>query len=262
MNKNKEQQIMPSIRVLIDMREEELLRELEPYMTDAAWTIERAALDVGDIAFHTDISGCAAPLVVLERKTAEDFGASLKDGRYREQRTRLYALRGAGTAIGYVIEVPPWSPTYSRSWCRGTFNEVQLQQAIARLQLRHTIPVFQSASVKETVAWIRRIATSLANDATTYACGMATTAAEAASVYTDAIHVKKADNSSPERLFLSFLLTIPGLGKTAADAIAAATGSSFIALQSKSIEELSEVVAGKRKIGAKLATAIHTALHT
>ena len=256
---------MPSIRVLIDMREEELLRELEPYMTATAteWTIERAALDVGDISFHTDVSGCnAAPLVVLERKTAEDFGASLKDGRYREQRARLYALRGTGTAIGYVIEVPPWSPTYSRSWCRGTFNEVQLQQAIARLQLRHTIPVFQSASVKETVAWIRRIATSLAADATTYACGMATTAAEAASVYTEAIHVKKADNSSPERLFLSFLLTIPGLGKTAADAIAAATSSSFIALQSKSIEELSEIQAGKRKIGAKLATAIHTALHT
>lgn len=260
-----QQQEMP-IKVVIDMREDDLLREMEAYATPdspAGWWITRAPLDVGDIAFYPagDLSGAGAPLVVLERKTAEDLGASQKDGRYREQRARLYALRGAGTAIGYVVEAPPWSPSLSRSWCRGAFTEVHLQSAIARLQLRHTIPVFQAATIKETAQWIRRIATALVTDPTTYNCGMATTAKEAAAAYTEAIHVKKAENNSPQRIFLSFLLAIPGLGKSSAEAVANACGHSFLTLQTKSIDELSEIQGGKRKMGRAIATAIYDALH-
>jgi ERCC4-type nuclease len=253
------------IKVVIDMREDDLCREMEAYSapdSPAGWWITRAPLDVGDIAFYPagDVSG-ASPYVVLERKTAEDLGASQKDGRYREQRARLYALRGTGTAIGYVVEAPPWSPSLSRSWCRGTFTEVNLQNAIARLQLRHTIPVFQAATIKETAQWIRRIALALVADPTTYCCGMATTAKEAAAAYTEAIHVKKAENNSPQRIFMCFLLAIPGLGKASAEAVALACAYSLPKLQTKSIDELSEIQGGKRKIGRSIATAIYDAIH-
>ena len=168
-----------SICIKIDIREDDLWKELETWTIEhpspEGWYVERAPLDVGDISFHTteDLSG--APLVAVERKKAEDLGASQKDGRYREQRARLYALRGQKTAIAYLVEVPPWSPNLSRSWCRGEFTEVHLQHAIVRLQLRHTIPVFVSATIKESVQWIRRIAKSLKADPTCYQCGMATT---------------------------------------------------------------------------------------
>jgi ERCC4-type nuclease len=288
---------MGAVRVVIDIREDDLWKELEAYRPVTAaiaeadatagagaiastavasavasdgWYVEQAALDVGDIAFYcpvggaSDGEGAAADqlCVVLERKTAEDLGASQKDGRYREQRARLYALRGAKVAIGYIVEAPHWSPSLSRTWCRGTFNEVNLQQAIVRLQLRYTIPVLQSASLKETVGWIRRIAKSLAADPTVFQSGVATTAAEAASVYTEAIHVKKADNATPERIFRSFLLAIPGLGKSSVDAIATATSSSFLALQTMTLDQLCELKAGKRKLGATTATAIFNALHS
>lgn len=255
-----------NIRVVIDNREEDLWTQLEPYrMPDASegWWVEKAVLAVGDISFYaaTDISG-VSPLAVFERKTAEDLGASQKDGRYREQRARLLALRGAKTAIGYVIEAPHWSPTLSTSWCRGTFNEVNLQQAIVRLQLRHTIPVFMSASLKETVTWIRRTAKALAADINVFREGMATTACEAAAVYTEAISVKKAENSSPERIFLSFLLSIPGMGKAAATAVGETVKYSFTTLQALSADDISNIKAGKRKLGIALGTAIYTALHT
>jgi ERCC4-type nuclease len=254
-----------SIRVVIDMREEDLWAELEPYRTPGAegWSVEKAALDVGDIAFYaaTDLSG-AHPLTVLERKTAEDLGASQKDGRYREQRARLFALRGAKTAIGYVVEAPPWSPSLSRSWCRGAFNEVHLQQAIVRINLRYGIPVFMSGSVKETAVWVRRIAKTLIGDPTVFQTGLATNACEAAAAYTDAIHVKKAENNTPERIFLSFLLSIPGMGKAAATAVAEATKSSFTALQALSAEDIAAVKAGKRKLGVALAGAIYAAVHS
>ena len=252
------------IRITIDIREEDLWEQVQAYRRDSphpeGWFAEKAVLDVGDIAFHTDMSG--SPRVALERKKAEDFGASQKDGRYREQRARLYALRGKGTAIAYLLEVPPWSPTLTRSWCRGEFSEVHLQQAIVRLQLHHTIPVFTAASTKESVQWIRRIAKALAADPTCYQCGMATTQAEAAAVYTETIHVKKAANNTPERIFHSMIETIPGLGKASADAIAAATNNSFKRLLELTEEQIGDIQAGKKKVGKKVGANVYNAIHS
>ena len=254
------------ICVKIDIREEDLWKELQVYSetnpSPEGWYVERTALDVGDIGFYssTDVSG--VPLVAIERKKAEDLGASQKDGRYREQRARLYALRGQKTAIAYLVEVPAWSPNLTRSWCRGEFNEVHLQHAIVRLQLRHTIPVFVSANIKESIQWIKRSAKSLNNDPTCYQCGMATTLKEAAEVYTDTIHVKKAVNNTPERVFLSMILSIPGLGKASADAIATTTNSSFKKLLELSEKEIGEIQTGKKKIGTKVASCVFQAIHS
>jgi ERCC4-type nuclease len=266
------------IRVVIDTREEDLWAELAAHTTEGeeGWWVEKATLDVGDIAFYAadagaceaaaDLSGAASsaeekPLAVLERKTAEDLGASQKDGRYREQRARLFALRGAKTAIAYLVEAPPWSPSLSRTWCKGKFNEVQLQQAIVRINLRYTIPVFMSAGLKETKQWIRRIAKSLVADPTVFQEGVASTACAAAAAYTEAIHVKKADNATPERIFLSFLLAIPGMGKAAATALAEATHSKFSELLTLTEEQLCEIKVGKRKLSKTLAAALYAALH-
>ena len=265
---------MPAIRVVIDTREEDLWAELAAHTADTGegWWVEKATLDVGDIAFYlaettsTDLSGADAgvstPLAVLERKTAEDLGASQKDGRYREQRARLFALRGAKTAIAYLVEAPPWSPSLSRTWCKGKFNEVQLQQAIVRMNLRYTIPVFMSTGLKETKQWIRRIAKSLVTDPTVFQDGVASTTCAAAAAYTEAIHVKKAENATPERIFLSFLLAIPGMGKAAAAALAEATHSKFSELQTMTQEQLCEVKVGKRKLSKTLAANLYVALHS
>lgn len=251
------------MKVLIDIRETDLWAELAGYREPSdtsPWHVEQATLDVGDIAFVTDMSG--APAVVMERKTAEDLGASQKDGRYREQRARLFALRGAGTAIGYIVESPPWSPSFSRTWCRGAFTEVHLQQTIARLHLRYTIPVFQSTSVKDTATWIRRIAGQLVTDPNAFKGGLATDAAAAAAAYTEAINVKKADNKTPERIFHAMLMTLPGLGKAAVDAIAAATNSSFTALQALTEEQIADIPTGKRKVGKAVAASVYAGLHS
>jgi ERCC4-type nuclease len=255
-----------AICIKIDIREEDLWKEVQMWTKDnpnpEGWFTEKTVLDVGDVSFHAsqDLSGVS--LVTLERKKAEDFGASQKDGRYREQRARLYALRGRNTAIAYLVEVPPWSPTLTRSWCRGEFTEVHLQQSIVRLQLRHTIPVFMASTIKESVQWIRRIAKALHADPTCYQCGMATTLQEAAEVYADTIHVKKAVNNTPERIFLGMVMSIPGLGKASAEAIAKATNSSFQKLLEFSEQQISEIQAGKRKVGTKVGACVFQAIHS
>lgn len=253
-----------TVKVSIDIREEELIKAMEAYKTlgDESWYIVPERLDIGDIAFCVESGDLSGVRVVLERKTAADLGASQKDGRYREQRARLYSLRGTGVAIGYIVEAPAWSPTLSRSWCLGAFNEVQLQQAIVRLQLRHSIPVFHTMCLGDTIAYIRRIAKMLVGDPSVFQSAAAKTTAEAAAAYTAEIHVKKADNSTPERVLYAMLMAIPGVGKTAADAMIQACGASFTTLYEKTVDELCTISLGKRKLGNALANTVYAALHS
>lgn len=247
------------MNIVVDIRETDLYTELLPYATDSLKIVTKP-LDIGDIHFIQDISG-STPYLVLERKAAADMGASQKDGRYREQRARLQALREGGTKIGYIIEAPAWSPTLGRTWCQGKFNEVNLQTAMARLQLRYNIPVFHAASMKETVQWIRRFATSLQTDPTVFKSGVATTAEEATKVYSESIHIKKAANNSPERIFTSLLLTLPGIGPSAAAAIGLAVDHKISALIAKSEDELAVINTGKKKLGKTAAAIIYKTFH-
>jgi ERCC4-type nuclease len=252
-----------AIRVIIDTREDELWGLLEGWREGfEGWRVERAALDVGDVAF---LNQAGEELVLLERKSAEDLGSSQRDGRYREQRARLLSKKGAGVAIGYVLEAPtPWSPTLSRSWCRGVFKETHLQMAIVRLQLRYGIPVLQAGGPKETVMWIRRIAAALIADPAVFRTGIADTADGAAAAYTAAIHVKKAANMSQDRILSSMLRVIPGVGAAAVDAIITHVGSAgFPGFYAMTETEIAEVRQGeKRRVGPALAAKIWSAFHT
>jgi ERCC4-type nuclease len=252
------------IRVVIDTRETELWSLCAPY-TDISgnegWIAEKRNLDIGDISFYlNDISG--APLVTLERKRVDDLGSSQKDGRYREQRARLLAQRGAGTSVGYIVEAPYWTPNLSNSWCRGSFTEVHLQQTLVRLQFRYTLPVFQVSKVDETMSFVRRIARMLAADPKVFRGGLAETAVGAAAVYSEAVHIKKADNKTPERIFAAMLSTIPGLGGAAVTALATATGSSMTRLLAMTAEQIAAIPTGKRSIGASVAGVMYAALHS
>ena len=252
------------IRVVIDTRETDLWALCAPY-TDISgnegWIAERRNLDIGDISFYlNDISG--APLVTLERKRVDDLGSSQKDGRYREQRARLLASRGAGTSVGYIVEALYWTPNLTNSWCRGAFTEIHLQQTLLRLQFRYTIPVIQVSKVDETMTFIRRIARMLAADPTVFRGGLAETASAAAAVYTEAVHVKKADNKTPERIFIAMISTIPGVGGNAVTALGTATQYSMKRMLAMSASEIAAIPTGKRTIGPSVAGVIWSALHS
>ena len=75
-------------RLVVDQRERQLLGLLPG--------VERATLDVGDILCkYEDGTGWIA-----ERKTASDLAASLKDGRWAEQKDREHpTLRDIPTSV-------------------------------------------------------------------------------------------------------------------------------------------------------------------
>ena len=80
-------------------------------------------------------------------------------------------------------------------------------------------------------------------------------------MYTAAIHVKKAANTTPETMFTSMLLTIPGVGQQVVKAIGTAVNFSIPTLLTKSVDELAAISVGKRKIGSSFATTIWNVFH-
>lgn len=242
------------MKVVVDMRETALLSLLPPLLTDLSGvTLERAALPIGDIAFSTD----AGIAMILERKSIDDLASSHRDGRYKEQRARLLAQRGTGTSIGYLLE---GSGTTS-SFAAERFSEADLRNAILRLQFRYTIPVIQTTSAADTASYIKSVVAALLRDPACFRGGLATTAAGAAAVYAEAIHVRKADNSTPDRVVRSMLRVIPGLGPTAVEGVAAAVGSSFTRLLALTEADLTAIPLGKRRLGPALAKAVYSVLH-
>ena len=72
----------------IDNRERDLIQSF----INNNIKIETQNLDIGDIQIiYIDDSYVEHNLVVIERKTYDDLGASIKDGRYKEQKMRLLA---------------------------------------------------------------------------------------------------------------------------------------------------------------------------
>lgn len=135
------------VSIIIDTREQRLYER----MKDSSYTIEQKALDIGDI--HLVHEGVC---VILERKTFADFAASLKDGRYKEQK---YRLKESGLRVAYLLEEVPSVPDLVSH----THTIYGLQPSAFITSMIHTMfrdgfPILMASSMDETVQWIYEIA--------------------------------------------------------------------------------------------------------
>lgn len=89
------------IKLLIDTREHAVKKYFEK-QNQSQLVIDVVQLNVGDFQFWQDDNKL---LMVIERKTYEDLAASIKDGRYYEQKYRLQELKNStNCSIIYFIE--------------------------------------------------------------------------------------------------------------------------------------------------------------
>ena len=236
------------LKLVVDSRESRLAEALDlPF--------QMAGLDVGDFMIQNE---AGEPLLVAERKSLADFAASNADGRYREQRARLMAVRGSGVAVVYILE-GTWSPSGDRMY--GRTPEKQLQRLVTRLVLRYGMPVISSKDILDTARWTRLLLEQLTDDPTVFVPegDLATAQVAAMSGMTAVLSTAKKGNKTAAGTAHAMLSAIPGLGSKKVDALLAT--HSIADLVGLSADELSQIQVGGKKLGV-LGAAIAESLRT
>jgi ERCC4-type nuclease len=208
------------------------------------------------------VSADGEPLLVAERKTFADFAASNTDGRYREQRARLMAMRGAGAAVLYVLE-GSWSVGETRAWGAAShpMTEPTMKRLLARLTLRYGMPVLAADNTTATAQWCRVLLAQLRDDPKVFhpeSGSIAESTAGAMTAYTAALSPVKAANRTAGAVAAAMLGAIPGLGEKRVAAILAER--SVAGLAAMTAAEIAALAPGGRRLGDKLGAAIAEAL--
>jgi ERCC4-type nuclease len=244
-------------QIVLDMRESGLAAEL----TKAGIPYTVAALDVGDILIQST-DGAATPLLVAERKSFADFAASNTDGRYREQRARLMAVRGSGVAVLYILE-GTWSGHDERVFGGGRVTEGLLKRLTTRLILRYGMPVLASTNLADTARWCGVLLAQLGDDPTVFhpeSGGIAESVASAMTTYTASISTTKKANKGAESTAAGMLTAVPGLGAKKVTGLLAEKSVAELATMTSA--EIGALTAGSgKRLGDKLGAVIYDALH-
>lgn len=205
--------------MIIDDREHDLIKQLT--VEKIEFQVQR--LPVGDILFENN-----GTTVIVERKRTDDFAASIMDGRWREQKTRLIA---SGAIVVYLIEGSLYGQRKSPS---------VLSSAIWNTMLRDNIWVLQTCGVQETSLHLQQLERKVGKEIKANGDGMITLLSK-----------RKRKENNVQTLML---MAIPGVSEKIALAILSKYPT-ILSLQNQLKENakelLSVVVTSKRKIGKK-----------
>jgi len=209
-------------------------------------------LPVGDIWIGLSGEEVAANGIVAERKTVADLEASIIDGRYREQRTRLLTYcQQRGARPLYIIEG-------SLDRIQGKFTETTLRKFLNRLQLRYSVSVIQTDCLDSTATLCKTLLDQIQADSKVFAAEDG-----AQKDYAHCVTVKKSTNKDDPRTFASLILQqCPGISATVADAILKGGSESLTGVIALSEADLAGLpVTEKRKVGIAVAKRLWGLLH-
>lgn len=178
--------------ILVDTREKQLISELNVVKCD--FTIQQ--LDVGDVQIKNEYS-----CVVIERKTITDMLSSIKDGRYKEQKTRLMSCNNI---CMYIVE-------HDTILCK----DKRLSGAYINTMLRDRIPICFTNGVCETVSLITSIFLKMVDKPNRFV-------QDTLQTYANYLQPKarKISNITPDVCFVNQLSQIPRISTKTAQKIA------------------------------------------
>jgi len=159
-------------------------------------------LDLGDYLFlHNNL-----PVVIIERKTVSDWCASIKDGRYHEQKERLLANYSKSQILFLVEGCLITGNTSER------FNKVShdtLISSIMNTMFRDELHVIHTTNSSETIFFIESIFRKIKKNGINW-CDSKTIKGGYSETLINELVPKKKDNLTPEIVYLSMLCCIPG----------------------------------------------------
>jgi ERCC4-type nuclease len=248
--------------VILDNRERDLMRI---FKDDPTYTVKQ--LDIGDVHImcpSTDSSTEPKTIVIAERKAVADLEASLTDGRYREQRTRLLATCAEkGAAPLYIIEGPLDRLSIAQKELPRSGNRLggrktieELWTILNRLQMRYRVAVALTDSVDQTADYIRTLAAQVAADPR---CFDAATIDTSYSSYVKSS--KRATKEDPRNFMTAVLTQCPGVSAAVAETLVEHYKSLPAVLAGTAAEYASLVKPGGRKIGKAVGERLWGLLH-
>lgn len=186
-------------------------------------------------------------LYILERKTILDLAASITDGRFREQKQRLFeSVNGNYDKIIYIIEGKKNLKQY------GSISKTILDSSILNLMFKHKYRVMYTLDETDTLDMITQLCNKLQKKEFDKP------------ISTEVKAIKKGTNMDG---YINILCTIPGISNIVAKKIKEKYNSLVVLFDAyKSIEDkdkesryylLSDIQINKRKIGKILSKKIY-----
>ena len=218
------------MEIIIDNRENGLIKILE----NNNIKFEKKNLEIGDIQFIENDK----LIYIIERKTVNDLGASIKDGRYKEQKMRLLANNTDN--IYYIIEG-------NIDDCN-TLNRKALLGSVINMIFRDNIKIINSNDINDTYNIILQIQTK-------YNDGKFKQVENNKDNYISSIKINKKENMNKELCNIIQLATIPGVSKNISKIIIEKYGNICNLIEEFKKNDdlmLSEINLGKRKLGKSL----------
>ena len=184
------------ISIIIDARETKLL----DHFNNNNINFKKKQLDIGDIHIINTKTDTSQLPIVIERKTVSDMLASIKDGRYKEQKTRLNGLlkQNEIKTWFYILE---GSSSFLNKAEKNTYNGVLIST-----QLRDNIQIINTENCKETYQFIIKLVSRLEKKPI---FNNNTNNIEKNINYNDSIKLKKKDNITPNNLQMMAISNIP-----------------------------------------------------
>ena len=196
--------------ITLDTREHELIA----LCTEQKIAIQTANLEVGDILLHHPVHG---ETLVMERKTLADLAASIKDGRFREQKQRILSAH-PNHRVTYLIEGVTLNKLSTGKELYGMSTSA-LYSAMISLSYRDGFHLIQTGTIKDTLSWILEVASRMDThpDKIKYTIKDGDETSYLASVK---VKTKKIENVTPTVCYTLQLGQVPGIStKLAGDII-------------------------------------------
>ena len=189
------------LKIIIDSRETNLFnniieRDLDKY-TDKI-TIVKQQLEIGDIHIEMDDL-----IYVYERKTINDLLSSVKDSRYKEQKSRLLSNY---KNVNYIIEGSDIIAS------NNLHNQNLLTSIYFNSTYRDNIKIFFTKNVNDTITFLLMLSTKIIDKPHNFIQNE-TQKTEPDYIDICKIKSKKSDNIDKETCYLLQLSQIPNISK-------------------------------------------------
>ena len=189
------------LKIIIDSRETNLFnniieRDLDKYVDKI--TIIKQQLEIGDI--HIQIDDL---IYVYERKTINDLLSSVKDSRYKEQKSRLLSNY---KNVNYIIEGSDIIAS------NNIHNQNLLTSIYFNSTYRDNIKIFFTKNINDTITFLLMLSTKIIDKPHNFILNE-TQKTEPEYIDICKIKSKKSDNIDKETCYLLQLSQIPNISK-------------------------------------------------